>query len=169
VIWHAAAGVAIGLAMAGAVRLAVAWFAWARALRNEAYGLRIPLVLALAAAVGEEIVFRGLLLQADGLLVSSAAFALCHAGPRSRHLAWAAFALLCGLALGGITLVTGDLAAAVAAHLTANLAVSFGAARAQVNGHTVGRWTGRNGSGRRDATGVAGVPQGRDFGARPRG
>jgi len=144
VIGHAAAGIAVGLAMAAAVRLAVARFAWARALRNEAYGLRVPLVLALAAAVGEEIVFRGLLLPADGLLVSSAAFALCHAGPRSRHLAWAVFAFLCGLALGGITMLTGDLAAAVAAHLTANLAGSFGAARARVNGHGSERGTGRN-------------------------
>jgi membrane protease YdiL (CAAX protease family) len=165
VIGHAALGVAVGLAMAGAVRLAVVRFAWARALRNEAYGLRIPLVLALAAAVGEEIVFRGLLLPADGLIVSSAAFALCHVGPRSRHLAWGAFAFLCGLALGGIMLLTGDLAAAVAAHLAANLAVSFGAARARVNGHGSERRTGRDGNGHRGAPGVAGVAQGRDSGA----
>ena len=48
-------------------------------------------------------------------------FALPHIGPAARFLPWTATTLLVGLAMGGLFLVFGNLAAPVAAHFTINL------------------------------------------------
>ena len=46
-----------------------------------------------------ELFFRGALLPATSLAVSSAVFALLHVGPRLRHLPWTLSSLVAGLLL----------------------------------------------------------------------
>lgn len=76
--------------------------------------------LAAASAVGEEIFFRGAMMDAWGLLPSSLVFALLHLPPRRSLWPWTASAALLGLSLGALTLATGNLGAAVLAHFTIN-------------------------------------------------
>ena len=77
--------------------------------------------LAAASALGEEILFRGAMLDAWGLWVSSLVFALLHIPPKRSLWPWTVSALLLGLGFGVVTLATGNLGAAVAAHFVINL------------------------------------------------
>nr|WP_255216035.1 CPBP family intramembrane glutamic endopeptidase [Pseudenhygromyxa sp. WMMC2535] len=77
--------------------------------------------MAAASAVGEEILFRGAMLDAWGLWVSSLLFAALHVSPQRELWPWTASAGLLGLGLAGLTLLTGNLGAAVAAHFVINL------------------------------------------------
>src|SRR5687768_316211 len=83
-------GLAAGLLIVFASRMALYRFEWARALHRELRHLLFPLsdleivVLAAASSVGEEMFFRGALLPTVGLLGSSAIFALLHVGPKLR-------------------------------------------------------------------------------------
>jgi membrane protease YdiL (CAAX protease family) len=61
------------------------------------------------------------MLDAWGLWISSLVFALLHIPPRASLWPWTASSLLVGLSLGVMTLVTGNLGAAVAAHFVINL------------------------------------------------
>lgn len=81
---------------------------------------REVLWLAAASAVGEEILFRGAMMDAWGLVPSSLVFALLHLPPRRELWPWTASAAILGLSLGGLTLLTGNLGAAVVAHFTIN-------------------------------------------------
>jgi membrane protease YdiL (CAAX protease family) len=76
--------------------------------------------LAASSAVGEEILFRGAMMDAWGLLPSSLVFALLHLPPRRSLWPWTASAAILGLSLGALTLATGNLGAAVLAHFTIN-------------------------------------------------
>jgi len=97
-------------------RLIDAWIA--RNLRRES--LVAPALLSIAAGLGEEALFRGLL--QDGLAslfglpialgVASAIFGLAHAITPT----YAVIAGLIGLYLGGLYVLTADLAAPIAAH-----------------------------------------------------
>jgi membrane protease YdiL (CAAX protease family) len=91
------------------------------------------LVVAAASAIGEECLFRGALMQHIiqampgplgimlGLVGSALLFSLLHIGPGSRFVPWTLSALVMGLALGGLLLLTGDLLAPIAVHFTVNL------------------------------------------------
>jgi uncharacterized protein len=79
-------------------------------------------LLALASAVGEELLFRGALLPATGIVFSSILFGFLHGFFRPRYLAWGLLAVAAGLVFGGLTLLTGDLVAAVVCHATVNYA-----------------------------------------------
>ena len=136
-IWHLAGrepavftgilgGVAAGLLIVFASRMALYRFEWARSLHRELRHLLFPLtdveivVLAGASSVGEEMFFRGALLPAIGIFGSSAIFALLHIGPRARHLPWTASSFAAGLLFGVMFQWTGDLTGPVVAHFLVN-------------------------------------------------
>lgn len=120
------AGLLIGLGIVFASRLAVHRFEWARSLHRDFRARLGPLldseviVLAAASSLGEEIFFRGALLPATGLVVSSAVFALLHVGPKARYLPWTVSSFVAGLMFGQLFLWSGDLTGAVVAHFTVN-------------------------------------------------
>ncbi len=119
-------GLAAGGVLVFLSRLALYRFEWARSLHRELRHMLFPLaeveivVLAAASSVGEELFFRGALLPAVGLVLSSAIFALLHIGPKARHLPWTASSFGAGLLFGAIFLWTGDLTGPVAAHFLVN-------------------------------------------------
>lgn len=119
-------GVAFGLAVVFLSRLAVHRFTWARRLHRDFRGLlgvlppRDVLVLAIASAIGEELLFRGALQPWLGLWLSAAIFALLHIGPGLRFLPWTLSSLVVGLAFGVMANELGDLGAPIAAHFVVN-------------------------------------------------
>ena len=56
-----------------------------------------------------------------GLLGSALLFSLLHIGPGSHFVPWTVSALLMGVVLGGLFVLTGDLLAPIAVHFTVNL------------------------------------------------
>ena len=119
-------GLAAGLLLVFASRMALYRFDWARALHRELRHMLSPLtdseivVLAAASSVGEEMFFRGALLPVVGVVASSAIFALLHIGPKARHLPWTVSSFGAGLLFGGMFLWTGDLTGPVLAHFLIN-------------------------------------------------
>lgn len=120
------AGLAAGLVLVFASRMALYRYEWARELHRELRHMLFPLatpeivVLAAASSVGEEMFFRGALLPAVGLFGSSALFALLHIGPKARHLPWTLSSFGAGLLFGAMFLWTGDLTGPVIAHFLIN-------------------------------------------------
>ena len=102
------------------------WLAAARELERRVAEMLGPieraeaLGLAFLSGVGEEIFFRGAVQQAWGWLVAAALFAVLHTGPGRALKLWTVFAALAGLALGAVTLATGNLLAAIVAHFLVN-------------------------------------------------
>lgn len=90
-----------------------------RALRR--LGLPRPLALALAAAssLGEELLFRGVLMAQIGLVGQALLFGAMHPAGR-RGWSYPVFVALSGLALGALVEATGRLSPAIAAHLVIN-------------------------------------------------
>ncbi|TVR46310.1 MAG: CPBP family intramembrane metalloprotease [Puniceicoccaceae bacterium] len=78
------------------------------------------LLLALASGVGEEIFFRGWLLNETGLLVSSVLFGLIHVPPSRDWWTWPVFAFAMGLLLGWTALATGGLFVPIVIHVGVN-------------------------------------------------
>ena len=86
-------------------------------------------VLSVAAGLAEEAVFRGCLWTlAEGvggawvaLVATAVLFGAAHGLFMGRFLAWSAFALATGLALGGVRLATGGVLAPVIAHALVDL------------------------------------------------
>src|SRR5690606_22951868 len=80
-------GLALGILVVSLSRLAVRRFPWARSLHNDFRDLLGPLsqreilVLALASAAGEELLFRGALQPIVGIWPQALIFALLHIGP----------------------------------------------------------------------------------------
>jgi membrane protease YdiL (CAAX protease family) len=126
-LWTPLLGVAFGLLVVVAFRVLERRWAWLPDLHREFRSiLGRPsagelLLLAGASAIGEEIFFRGAMLDAWGPWLSSLVFALLHVPPRRELWAWTASAGLLGLCLAALTLWTGNLGAAVAAHFVINL------------------------------------------------
>ena len=121
-----ASGLALGLGIVFASRMALYRFDWARALHREFRHLLYPMsdveivILAVASSVGEEMFFRGALLPAIGLWGSSAVFALLHIGPKARYLPWTVSSFGAGVMFGAIFMWTGDLTGPVVAHFLIN-------------------------------------------------
>jgi len=126
-LWTPAVGVVVGLLTVQAFRVLQGRMLWLGDLHREfssIFGRPSDgelVLLAAASALGEEVLFRGAMLDAWGLWISSVVFALLHIPPRLSLWPWTASALVMGLALGVLTLVTGNLGAAVAAHFVVNL------------------------------------------------
>src|SRR6266403_577978 len=80
-------------------------------------GVREVLVLALCSAVSEEVLFRGVLQREVGIVAASAVFGLLH----PLGIAYVLWAATVGAGLGALFVLTGSLAAPVAAHGIYNL------------------------------------------------
>ena len=125
-VWSPLLGLALALAVVLASRLSVTRFEWARMLHRWFRGLLGPLtggeilIIALASALGEELLFRGALQPWLGLWPAAATFALVHIGPGFRYLPWTAVALALGVALGYMYQSTGDLGGPIVAHFVIN-------------------------------------------------
>jgi hypothetical protein len=118
-------GVAVGL---GIVLLSRAAAASGQARKMEAeFGRMIgrpPLIaipmIALASAVGEEMLFRGALQAHVGIWIQALIFGALHIPFTWKLAAWPVFAALVGLLFGWMTEGTGNLWSAVLAHATIN-------------------------------------------------
>lgn len=121
VLGVALAGIAIGSA-----RFVVPRFTWARALQAELAPVvrgtsdRDILIAALASGVAEELLFRGLLLQLVGIVLSSLFFGAVHQVRGPARWAWIVWATLMGALLGAIFVATGSLLGPVVAHVLTN-------------------------------------------------
>lgn len=126
-LWTPLLGVAFGLAVVRAFRALEGRMSWLPALHREFRDLlgKPPIsdvvILALASSVGEEVLFRGAMLDAWGPWISSMVFAALHVGPKRELWPWTLSSLLLGMCLAGLTLLTGNLGAAIAAHFVINL------------------------------------------------
>ena len=123
---HALLGLLAGGGLIGVSRL---WTSYSRTGRALAQRLASILgtqtgpnvvVLALASGLGEEFFFRGALQPRVGLVLASLLFGLAHLVPRRELAAWAGFAALAGIFLGGLFEATGNLLAPVIAHVLVN-------------------------------------------------
>ncbi len=129
-------GALVGVATAGASRLLVERTRWAKSLHGA---LREALVgmsegpstlatLALAAAVGEELLFRGALLPVlrdamgtvPAVLLSSALFGAVHVPWSRRMVPWSLTAAVMGVVFACLYLATGEVLAPIAAHAVVN-------------------------------------------------
>ena len=125
-LWGPLLGLGFGLSAVYLMRWIEPRFDWMVELRTEfadIFGRATTsevIWLAGASAIGEELLFRGAMMDAWGLVPSSLVFALLHLPPRRSLWPWTASAALLGLALGGLTLWTGNLGAAVTAHFAIN-------------------------------------------------
>jgi hypothetical protein len=120
-------GLAFGLAMVFLSRLAVHSMEWARVLHREFHAVVHELsakeifLLAASSSVGEELFFRGAMLPALGLWLSSVLFALMHVRAQWRFLPWTIMSFIMGVAMGLMYMKTGNLGAPIVAHFTINL------------------------------------------------
>ena len=119
-------GVLLGLVVVGLTRIATRHFTWARELHASFRDLLGPLasreiaILAVASAIGEELLFRGALMPWLGVWWQALVFALLHVGPGRRFLPWTASAFVLGIAFGELARVTGNLGGPIAAHFAIN-------------------------------------------------
>lgn len=123
---------ALGIAFAGliiaATRLSVAYFRWARRLHVELRPVAVELtggrilLLAGLSSLGEELLFRGLLTPALGVVLSSLLFGFAHQMKGPSRWVWAAWAAVVGGGLGSIFALTGSLVGPLLAHAIVNAA-----------------------------------------------
>jgi membrane protease YdiL (CAAX protease family) len=119
-------GVGLGHGVVGLTRVATSRFQWARDLHTSFKDLLGPLtgreivILALASAVGEELLFRGALMPWFGVWIQAIIFAALHIGPGRRFLPWTVSAFALGLAFGLLAKWTGNIGGPIAAHFTIN-------------------------------------------------
>lgn len=129
-------GVGIGLITVVVSRGLDRFFEWSRALTRMLKQILGPitrtdaLILAVASSVGEELLFRGLLLPKIGLVASSVIFGLVHGvspgSPKQmldtlrQFLPLVVAATVMGFAFGWLVEYTGEVLAAVVAHFTIN-------------------------------------------------
>jgi membrane protease YdiL (CAAX protease family) len=123
---HLAATIGITLAIHFASRWANATFRSFRAGARDAQRLlgnlttlQIALV-ALASGFGEELLFRGWLMNETNLWISSILFGLIHVPPNKHWLYWPAFAAAMGFLLGWLYLWTGSLLFPILLHAGIN-------------------------------------------------
>jgi len=83
-------------------------------------GVQEALIVAGLSGLGEELLFRGALQSVFGLWPACLLFMLAHLPPRKELVAWTVTAGIAGVGLGFLTVWTGDIVAAVAAHATLN-------------------------------------------------
>jgi hypothetical protein len=120
-------GVAFGMAAVLGFRLLETRMAWLPELHREFRaifgrpGLGELFLLAAASSVAEELFFRGAMLDSWGVWTSSIVFALLHIPPKRSLWAWTVSSFVLGLGLALLTVWTGNLGAAVAAHFVINM------------------------------------------------
>jgi membrane protease YdiL (CAAX protease family) len=119
-------GVCVGALTVAASRVMVRRAEWARALHaalrptvHDA-GDGWLLGVALASAVGEEVLFRGLLVPVLGVVGSAIVFGALHQIRGRARWGWMGWATLMGLLFGTIFVATGSLVGPIAAHAIIN-------------------------------------------------
>ncbi|MEZ4220281.1 MAG: CPBP family intramembrane glutamic endopeptidase [Polyangiaceae bacterium] len=121
-----ALGLALGALVVMLTRVFVTRFAWAQRLHAElrplARGLSTSGIVALAllSALGEELVFRGLLAPWLGLVPQAILFGLVHQIRGPSRWVWVVWASLIGLLLGAVFQLSGSLLGPIAAHALIN-------------------------------------------------
>ena len=126
VLYSLALGTCFGSLVAVATRFSVRRFAWAKNLHRELRPLTRGLTgagivgLALTSALGEELLFRGLLQPWLGVWMQALLFGVLHQLGGTSRWVWAGWATLVGFALGAIFALTGSLAGPLAAHALIN-------------------------------------------------
>lgn len=120
-------GTAAGLAGV-AISRALLWFSWAREMQDSllelvsGFGIRPQQIfgLTLLNAFAEELLFRGFLQPFLGLWLTSILFALPHVPHRWALLPWPFLAAGMGALFGWLTLLSGSILPAFAAHFVIN-------------------------------------------------
>jgi membrane protease YdiL (CAAX protease family) len=122
----AGAGVCVGAVTVATTRVLVRRAPWARAL-HEALRPAVKgaadgwlFALAAASAVGEELLFRGLLVPMLGVVLPSLAFGALHQVRGPARWGWMAWATLMGLLFAVLYAATGSLVGPIVAHLMIN-------------------------------------------------
>jgi membrane protease YdiL (CAAX protease family) len=119
-------GVCICAVTVGATRVVVRRAAWARALHGalrpavHGAGDATLLAVAVASGVGEELLFRGLLVPLVGIVGSSVLFGALHQIRGSARWWWMAWATAMGLVFALVFVATGSLAGPIVAHAAIN-------------------------------------------------
>lgn len=119
-------GVIAAVGIIALTRVTVPRFAWARRLHSELrpaardLGLGQILVVAGFSSLGEELLFRGLLVPTVGVGLGAALFGLAHQIKGPSRWVWAGWATAVGLLLGGIFALTGSLVGPLLAHAIVN-------------------------------------------------
>ncbi len=122
------AGVCVGALTVAGTRVLVQRVAWARALHEalrpavRGAGDGWLLAIAMASAVGEELLFRGLLVPLLGVVLSSLLFGALHQVRGEARWGWAAWAAGMGLLFALLFAATGSLAGPIVGHLVINAA-----------------------------------------------
>lgn len=120
------AGLALACAVVLGTRVVVPRFAWARRLHSELRPIARSvsfvgvLVLAGLSALGEELLFRGLMDPWLGLVPQSLLFGIVHQIRGPSRWVWVAWATAVGLVLGLIFELTGSLLGPIVAHAAIN-------------------------------------------------
>jgi len=120
------AGVLVALAVIASTRVLVRKTKWARTLHAEFREVLGPLrsteiaVFALSSGIAEEMLFRGAMQPALGLVLSSLLFGAVHMGPIRRFWPWTLWATVMGFVFAVLFAATGELLAPVVAHVLIN-------------------------------------------------
>jgi len=119
-------GVLVGATTIAATPVMVRRWRWARALHLalrpavHRAGDGALLAVAGASALGEELLFRGLLVPLVGVAVSSVAFGVLHQIRGMARWGWIGWATLMGLVFGEVFAMTGSLLGPLLAHAVIN-------------------------------------------------
>jgi len=119
-------GIAYAFAIVLGTRASVSRFGWARQLHHElspvARRLSTGGIVAVAAlsALGEELFFRGFLLENIGILASTAIFGVIHQTRGASRWTWALWATAVGLGFALLYVATGSLVGPILAHALIN-------------------------------------------------
>lgn len=124
-------GMATAAIIVVSTRFVVGRFAWAQRLHSElrpvAHDLTVGQIFLLAglSSLGEEVLFRGLMTPALGVVISSVLFGVLHQVRGPSRWVWISWATVVGLVLGTIFAATGSLVGPLLAHAVVN-AVNLG-------------------------------------------
>jgi uncharacterized protein len=121
-------GLAVATAIIAFTRVTVKRFGWAQRLHAElrpvARELTLVQILVIAglSSLGEELLFRGLLVPTVGIVLSALLFGAAHQIKGPSRWVWAGWATVVGLMLGTIFALTGSLVGPLLAHAVVNAA-----------------------------------------------
>jgi membrane protease YdiL (CAAX protease family) len=121
-------GLAVATAIIAFTRVTVKRFGWAQRLHAELRPVAREmtpaqiLVLAGLSSLGEELLFRGLLVPTVGVVLAALLFGLAHQIKGPSRWVWAGWATAVGLMLGAIFALTGSLVGPLLAHAIVNAA-----------------------------------------------
>jgi membrane protease YdiL (CAAX protease family) len=121
-------GLTVALAAIAFTRVTVRRFAWARRLHADLrpvardFTLGQILVIAGLSSLGEELLFRGVLVPALGVVAPAILFGLVHQLRGPSRWVWTAWATVVGLLLGAVFALTGSLVGPLLAHAVVNAA-----------------------------------------------